>query len=238
HPSDQFLKVLENDLALDTSDLDHCEICQRAKQTREPLPLSEHKPSVLAELVHLDLWGPYKVTSILRVSIDLFLRMRRLQPLLNTMQCLRGDNMDYESVPTTTLPPVRSYVNLSSQNKCFSTELNKSFEPKTFYEASKDQHWIEAMNNEMDALYRNDTWEITDLPIGRKVIGGKWVHKIKYKSSDDIDRYKARYVAKAFNKKEGIDFDETFSPVVKIVTVRCVVNLVVQNNWSYLSIKC
>nr|GFC14735.1 ribonuclease H-like domain-containing protein [Tanacetum cinerariifolium] len=143
--------------------------------------------------------------------MDLFLRMRRLKPLLNTMQCLRGDNMDYESVPTTTLPPVRS-----SQNKCFSTELKKSFEPKTFYEASKDQHWIEAMNNEMDALYRNDTWEITDLPIGRKVIGGKWVYKIKHNSSDDIDRYKARYVAKAFNKKEDVsnaflygDLDET-----------------------------
>nr|GEV75516.1 ribonuclease H-like domain-containing protein [Tanacetum cinerariifolium] len=63
HPSDHVLKVLENDLALDNSDLDHCEIYQRAKQTREPFPLSEHKSSVLAELVHLDLWGPYKVTS-------------------------------------------------------------------------------------------------------------------------------------------------------------------------------
>nr|GFB16211.1 ribonuclease H-like domain-containing protein [Tanacetum cinerariifolium] len=55
--------VLENDIALDNSDLDHCEIYQRAKQTREPFPFSEHKSSVLAELVHLDLWGPYKVTS-------------------------------------------------------------------------------------------------------------------------------------------------------------------------------
>ncbi|GJW10403.1 ribonuclease H-like domain-containing protein [Tanacetum coccineum] len=124
-----------------------------------------------------------------------------------------------------------SYVNLSTENKCFATELNKSLEPKSFYEASKDQHWIEAMNNEMDALYRNDTWEIVELPMGRKAIGGKWVYKIKYKSSGDIDRYKARYVAKGYNQKEGVDFDETFSPVVKIVTVRCVINLVVQNNW-------
>nr|GEX50322.1 putative reverse transcriptase, RNA-dependent DNA polymerase, Gag-polypeptide of LTR copia-type [Tanacetum cinerariifolium] len=145
-----------------------------------------------------------------------------------------GDNVDYESVPTTTLPPIRrsewtsnfpskynefiveskvkyslkifvSYVNLSSQNKCFSTELNKSFEPKTFYEASKVQHWIEAMNNEMDALYRNDTWEIIDLPISRKAIGGKWVYKIKYKSSGDIDRYKARYVAKGLIKRKSLN---------------------------------
>ncbi|GJT16286.1 ribonuclease H-like domain-containing protein [Tanacetum coccineum] len=124
-----------------------------------------------------------------------------------------------------------SYVSLSTVNRCFTTELNKSFEPKSFYEASKDQHWIEAMNNEMNALYSNDTWEVVELPLGRKAIGGKWVYKIKYKSSGDIDRYKARYVAKGYNQKEGIDFDETFSPVVKIVTIRCVINLAVQNNW-------
>ncbi|GJW60703.1 ribonuclease H-like domain-containing protein [Tanacetum coccineum] len=123
------------------------------------------------------------------------------------------------------------YSNLTSENFCFVTELNKSFEPKNYWEACKDQHWVEAMNKEMDALYRNDTWDITDLPKGRKFIGGKWVFKIKYKSNGEIERYKARYVVKGYNQKEGIDFDETFSPVVKIVTVRCVINLVVQNNW-------
>ncbi|GJT26406.1 ribonuclease H-like domain-containing protein [Tanacetum coccineum] len=77
---------------------------------------------------------------------------------------------------------------------------------------------------------RNDTWDITDLPKGRKSIGGKWVFKIKCKSNGEIERYKTRYVVKCYNQKEGIDLDETFSPVVKIVTVRCVINLVVQNN--------
>ncbi|GKC72647.1 ribonuclease H-like domain-containing protein, partial [Tanacetum coccineum] len=66
----------------------------------------------------------------------------------------------------------------------------------------------------------------------RKSIGGKWLFKIKYKSNGKIERYKARYVVKGYNQKEGIDFDETFSPVVKIITVRCVINLVVQNNWA------
>ncbi|GJV10853.1 putative RNA-directed DNA polymerase [Tanacetum coccineum] len=124
-----------------------------------------------------------------------------------------------------------SYSNLSSENLCFATELNKAFEPRNYREACKDQHWIEAMNKEMKALYDNDTWEITELPLGRKSIGGKWVYKIKYKSSGDIERYKARYVVKGYNQKEGIDFDETFSPVVKIVTVRCLINLAVQNSW-------
>nr|GEV88976.1 ribonuclease H-like domain-containing protein [Tanacetum cinerariifolium] len=61
------------------------------------------------------------------------------------------------------------------------------------------------MNKEMDALYRNDTWEIYELPKDRKSIGGKWVFKIKYKSNGEIKRYKARYVVKWYNKKEDIN---------------------------------
>ncbi|GJZ73097.1 ribonuclease H-like domain-containing protein [Tanacetum coccineum] len=86
------------------------------------------------------------------------------------------------------------------------------------------------MNKEMDALYRNDTWEKTELLKDRQSIGGKWVFKIKYKSNGEIEIYKARYVAKGFNQIEGIDIDETF--IVKIVTVRCLINLVVQSGWS------
>nr|GEV49200.1 ribonuclease H-like domain-containing protein [Tanacetum cinerariifolium] len=88
------------------------------------------------------------------------------------------------------------------------------------------------MYAEIEALNENHTWEITYLPPIRKAIGNKWIYRIKYKSSGDIDRYKARLVVKGFNQKEGIDFDETFSPVVKMSTVRCVIALFVTNNWS------
>ncbi|GJX61819.1 ribonuclease H-like domain-containing protein [Tanacetum coccineum] len=90
---------------------------------------------------------------------------------------------------------------------------------------------IDAMNSKMDDLLRNDTWEIVDLPKDKKAIGSKWIFKIKYKSSGETDRYKARLVAQEFGKKEGIDYEEIFSHVVKMVTIRCLLNVVVSNSW-------
>ncbi|GKA03003.1 ribonuclease H-like domain-containing protein [Tanacetum coccineum] len=101
----------------------------------------------------------------------------------------------------------------------FSTTLNKSIEPKTFYEASQNPKWIKAMNLKMEALHRNNTYILADLPLRRKDIGCKWIWKIKYKSSGKNDRYKARLVANGFSQRDGIDYEETFSPVVKMVIV-------------------
>ncbi|KAJ0688424.1 putative RNA-directed DNA polymerase [Helianthus annuus] len=127
---------------------------------------------------------------------------------------------------------VVNYACLSAENVSFISKLSKSTEPSCYNEASKDSKWVEAMNLEMEALMRNNTWELVDLPSGRKPIGCKWVYKIKYRSNGEIERYKARLVAKGYNQREGIDFGETFSPVVKMVTIRCVLSLAVQNNWS------
>ncbi|GJW49658.1 ribonuclease H-like domain-containing protein [Tanacetum coccineum] len=96
--------------------------------------------------------------------------------------------------------------------------------------AAQDEQ-TDAMNNEMDALFRNDTWNIVDLPKDRLAIISKWIFKIKYKSSGEIDRYKARLVAQGFGQTKEIDYEETFSPVVKMVTVRCLLNVDVSNSW-------
>ncbi|KAJ0578087.1 putative RNA-directed DNA polymerase [Helianthus annuus] len=124
-----------------------------------------------------------------------------------------------------------NYSNLSVENFCFINSLNKTVEPSSYFEAIKDPRWIEAMNSEMEALYRNNTWVVVDLPKGRKPIGCKWVYRIKYKANGEVERYKARLVAKGFNQREGIDFGETFSPVVKMVTVRVILKLAVNKGW-------
>lgn len=124
-----------------------------------------------------------------------------------------------------------SYASLSRTNMCFASTLNKSVEPKNYEEAVKNPNWSEAMNNEIEALNRNNTWTECELPVGRHAIGYKWIWKIKYKSTGEIDRYKARLVAKGFNQREGFDYDETFSPVVKMLTVRCLISIDVCKNW-------
>ncbi|GKE66911.1 ribonuclease H-like domain-containing protein, partial [Tanacetum coccineum] len=97
-----------------------------------------------------------------------------------------------ESKVTYGLEKYVGYSKLNSENFCFVTQLNKTRQPKTYFEASKYSYWTDAMNQEMDALLRNDTWKLVNLPEGRKAIGSKWIYKIKFRSSGEIDRYKAR----------------------------------------------
>ena len=87
------------------------------------------------------------------------------------------------------------------------------------------------MQAETSALESNKTWQVVSLPPHKKAIGCKWIFKIKYHSSGEIDRFKARLVAKRFNQREGLDYQETFSPVVKMVTVRSVFSLATKKHW-------
>lgn len=69
------------------------------------------------------------------------------------------------------------------------------------------------------------------LPQGQEVIGCRRVYKVKYKANGHIERYKERLVAKGYSQREGLDYEETFSPVVKTVTVRSVIALAVTQKW-------
>ncbi|GJW28275.1 ribonuclease H-like domain-containing protein [Tanacetum coccineum] len=367
HPSDQVLKFLKSSLKISKPEhVKPCEICHFSKQTREPLPLSDHKSESLGDLIHLDFWGPYRVTSRegLPSSVlagkspfsmlygrepSLFhlsepavvggargLRRWRVRLVVEVVLCCgltvammidgsgSGDGLEipyddgngpsddagevivdhqstdtageqpfdddhatssmddnpisegnvliFQNVPTfdssngtdldssnvvnirrsskvSKLPDklndfvldnkvkygLNRYVNhtkLCADNCCFISNLNKTAEPTCYNEVVKDINWVQGMNKEMEALYLNNTWILTDFPKNRKAIGSKWVYKIKYKSDGEIERYKARLVAKGFGQKEGIDYDEIFNLVVKMSTMKCFINMVVQNSWD------
>ena len=105
-------------------------------------------------------------------------------------------------------------------------------EPECYDEALQDENsskWELAMKDEMDSLLGNQTWELTELPVGKKALHNKWVYRIK-NEHDGSKRYKARLVVKGFQQKEGIDFTEIFSPVVKTSTIRLVLGMVVAEN--------
>ena len=110
--------------------------------------------------------------------------------------------------------------------------LTDGGEPECYDEALQDENsskWELAMKDEMDSLLMNQTWELTELLVGKKVLHNKWVYRIK-NEYDGSKRYKARLVVKGFQEKKGIDYLEIFSPVVKMSTIRLVLGMVVAKN--------
>ncbi|KAG3122720.1 Retrovirus-related Pol polyprotein from transposon TNT 1-94 [Phytophthora cactorum] len=107
-------------------------------------------------------------------------------------------------------------------------------EPSTFQEAvnGPDQvHWRKAIRAELESMRLRGVFRAAKLPNGQRAIGTKWVFKIKRKADGSIEKYKARLVAKGFKQKYGIDYTETFSPVVKYVTLRMIIAIAKYFGW-------
>ena len=124
-----------------------------------------------------------------------------------------------------------SYSTLSRPFRAFTTNLDRTRIPTNIGEALASPQWRKAVMEEINALEKNGTWEITELPKNKKPVGCKWVFTIKYKSDGTIERYKARLVAKGFTQTYGIDYTETFAPVAKLNTVRILLSLAANLDW-------
>ena len=110
--------------------------------------------------------------------------------------------------------------------------LSDSGEPECYDQAMQVEDsvkWESSMKDEMDSLMSNQTWELAELPPGKKALHNKWVYRIK-EEHDGNKCYKARLVFKGFQQKEGVDYNEIFSPVVKLTTIRLVLKIVAAEN--------
>ncbi|XP_074305051.1 uncharacterized protein LOC141639978 [Silene latifolia] len=116
---------------------------------------------------------------------------------------------DYICTSTTVINTIEDNPRQSKSSRKEHKEL------RHYGEALKDPLWRETMRQEIKELESNNTWQVVNLPIGKKPIGCKWIYKIKYKADGSVERYKARLVAQGFTQVEGIDFHETFAPVAK-----------------------
>ncbi|KAL0388998.1 UNVERIFIED_CONTAM: Retrovirus-related Pol polyprotein from transposon TNT 1-94 [Sesamum calycinum] len=122
-------------------------------------------------------------------------------------------------------------LNHCSITSCFFVGAS-SEEPECYDEAKGCLEWEAAMQDEIEALRRNDTWELVPKLENSQLVTCKWVYQLKKKSNGTIDHYKACLVARGFPQSYRLDYDETFSPVAKMVTVRSIFSLAAFKSWK------
>ena len=98
-------------------------------------------------------------------------------------------------------------------------------EPSTYAEVASQQCWKDAMMEEYESIMKNDVWEIVSRPDGKSVVTSKWIFKIKHAANGSIEKYKAKFLARGFSQKEGVDYDETFAPVARYTSIRTIIAL-------------
>ncbi|KAJ0727195.1 putative RNA-directed DNA polymerase [Helianthus annuus] len=112
------------------------------------------------------------------------------------------------------------------------TSPDQLTEPTSFTVTNKSPEWSHAMNEEFHALNKNGTWSLVPYVDNSNVVDCKWVYRLKRDAQGKVTRYKARLVAKGFHQQAGVDYHETFSPVVKATTIRVVLSLAATHKWA------
>ncbi|GJY14422.1 integrase [Tanacetum coccineum] len=123
-------------------------------------------------------------------------------------------------------------INNCSVTQCFFTGAVVVGEPTCYEEAKGKADWEAAMKEEIEALNKNQTWVLVQKPQNCKPVTCKWVYRLKKNPDGSINRCKARLVARGFSQSYGLDYEETFSPVAKMVTLRTIFSLAAYKSWK------
>ena len=119
---------------------------------------------------------------------------------------------------------------ISKRSKPFSNNLALMCdlvdqEPTGYEEVVQKKEWVEAMTKEYQSIMKNDIWDIVPKPKGKSVVSSNWIYKIKHATDGSIEKYNTMFVARGFSQKEGIDYEETFSPVARYTSIRTIMAL-------------
>ena len=134
-------------------------------------------------------------------------------------------------------PPVK--LTLMGESSLIISESHED-DPTSYYEAINDKDfsfWKETMKSELESMYSNNVWTVVDLPQGVKPIGSKWVNKRKKGVDGKVETYKARLVAKGYSQKSGFDYEETFSPVAMIKSIRILLSIAAYYDYEILQMN-
>ncbi|GJY36310.1 ribonuclease H-like domain-containing protein [Tanacetum coccineum] len=187
-----------------------CHACQLGKHVKLPFHSSLSTVQHCFDIVHSDLWTspipPLNPTT---------------QPFPTETEPTRTHTIVTRSQLGTLKPVERLSLHTSSVSPI----------PKSPFIALKDPNWSNAMYDEYNALVKNGTWVLVPKPADINLVRSMWLFKHKFHADGTLSRYKARLVANGSSQQMGVDFDETFSPVVKPATIRTVLTLAVSRHW-------
>ena len=124
-----------------------------------------------------------------------------------------------------------SYHRLSPSHYAFVSAISAITIPKTVKEALAHPGWRQAMIDEMTALESSGTWKLVPLPPDKSTVGCRWIFAIKVGPDGQVDRLKARFVAKGYTQIYGLDYSDTFSPVAKMASVRLFLSMAAMKHW-------
>ena len=151
--------------------------------------------------------------------------------------------MDSTTSGEMTSPRYRSLTDLYTETTPITQDeevfLLSGEEPLTYIEAASEEAWMRAMREEMFAIDKNETWELESPPPNCRPIGLKWIFKVKKSPQGVIIKHKARLVVKGYSQRKGVDYDEIYSPVVRIETIRVLIALAALEDWQihHLDVK-
>jgi hypothetical protein len=125
-----------------------------------------------------------------------------------------------------------TYDGFVAHHYAYMVRVIQEVEPTCFEQVVGNLKWDNAMDEEMATLDANATWELVALPKDKKVIGCKWVYKVKHNVDGSVSKYKAQLVAKGYAQTYGIDYEETYNLVAKMTVVRAIIVMVAAKGWS------